>query len=117
MRLLLNAAPLGDSPRTPFTYPNKKGGASRAASLGFRLAKSTFFAAASAAAGAGAGAGKHVLVAVARSIRMGAGRIGIANPADLPEDVGLPKNAVIGREYVRGNRKEPGDPGDPSSQG
>ena len=35
--------------------------------------------------------------------------IGIANPADLPEDVGLPKNAVIGREYVRGNRKEPGD--------
>ena len=35
--------------------------------------------------------------------------VGIANPADLPKDIGLPKNAVIGREYVNGKRKEPGD--------
>ena len=35
--------------------------------------------------------------------------VGIANPAELPKDVGLPKNAVIGREYVSGRRLEPGD--------
>ena len=35
--------------------------------------------------------------------------VGIANPADLPKDIGLPKNAVIGREYVNGTRREPGD--------
>jgi len=34
--------------------------------------------------------------------------IGIANPSDLPKDVGLPTNAVIGREYVRGEKLEPG---------
>jgi len=35
--------------------------------------------------------------------------IGIANPADLPKDMGLPKNAVLGREYVEGRKLEPGD--------
>jgi len=35
--------------------------------------------------------------------------IGIANPAELPKDMGLPKNAVLGREYVEGRRLEPGD--------
>jgi len=35
--------------------------------------------------------------------------VGIANPQDLPPDVGLPKNAVLGREYVTGRRLEPGD--------
>ena len=35
--------------------------------------------------------------------------LGIANPGDLPKDMGLPKNAVIGREYVEGKRLEPGD--------
>ena len=35
--------------------------------------------------------------------------IGIANPAELPTDIGLPKNAVLGREYVTGTRLEPGD--------
>ena len=35
--------------------------------------------------------------------------LGIANPAELPKDIGLPKNAVIGREYVEGKRQEPGD--------
>ena len=35
--------------------------------------------------------------------------LGIADPADLPADVGLPKNAVMGREYVEGRKLEPGD--------
>ena len=35
--------------------------------------------------------------------------VGIANPADLPKDIGLPKNAILGREFVRGNQFEPGD--------
>ncbi len=35
--------------------------------------------------------------------------IGIANPADLPMGIGLPKNAILGREYVEGRRLEPGD--------
>ena len=35
--------------------------------------------------------------------------VGIANPSDLPKDIGLPKNAILGREYVRGNQFEPGD--------
>ena len=34
--------------------------------------------------------------------------VGIANPQELPKDVGLPTNAVIGREYVEGKRLEPG---------
>lgn len=34
--------------------------------------------------------------------------IGIANPEDLPSDIGLPTNAIIGREYVSGKRLEPG---------
>jgi len=34
--------------------------------------------------------------------------LGIADPADLPKDMGLPQNAVIGREYVEGKRLEPG---------
>ena len=35
--------------------------------------------------------------------------VGIANPAELPKDIGLPKNAVLGREYIDGIRLEPGD--------
>ena len=35
--------------------------------------------------------------------------VGIANPAELPSDIGLPKNAIMGREYVNGTRLEPGD--------
>ena len=35
--------------------------------------------------------------------------VGLAKPGELPADVGLPKNAVLGREYVGGHRKEPGD--------
>ena len=37
--------------------------------------------------------------------------VGIANPRKLKEDVGLPKNAVLGREYVDGKALEPGDRG------
>ena len=35
--------------------------------------------------------------------------IGIADPANLPKDIGLPKNAILGREYVTGAMLEPGD--------
>ena len=35
--------------------------------------------------------------------------VGFANPGGLKNDVGLPKNAVLGREYTNGLRKEPGD--------
>ncbi len=35
--------------------------------------------------------------------------VGIANPEELPKDIGLPKNAVLGREYVSGSKLEPGD--------
>ena len=34
--------------------------------------------------------------------------IGIANPAELPNDIGLPTNAVMGREYMTGVKLEPG---------
>ena len=35
--------------------------------------------------------------------------IGIADPQNLPKDIGLPKNAILGREYVTGAQLEPGD--------
>jgi type II secretory pathway component GspD/PulD (secretin) len=35
--------------------------------------------------------------------------VGLADPATMKKDVGLPKNAVVGREFVNGERKEPGD--------
>ena len=35
--------------------------------------------------------------------------LGVADPANLPTDVGLPKNAIVGREYVTGRKFEPGD--------
>jgi type II secretory pathway component GspD/PulD (secretin) len=35
--------------------------------------------------------------------------VGIANPEALPKDIGLPKNAILGREYVQGSKLEPGD--------
>ncbi len=34
--------------------------------------------------------------------------LGIADPSDLPKDIGLPQNAVAGREYVNGTKFEPG---------
>lgn len=35
--------------------------------------------------------------------------VGLTDPATMKRDAGLPKNAVLGREYVTGARKEPGD--------
>ena len=35
--------------------------------------------------------------------------VGIADPSNLPKDIGLPKNAILGREFVRGTELEPGD--------
>ena len=35
--------------------------------------------------------------------------VGIADAKNMPEDVGLPKNAVLGRTYTQGYRQEPGD--------
>jgi general secretion pathway protein D len=35
--------------------------------------------------------------------------VGIADPVEMKEDVGLPKNALLGRELMNGTRKEPGD--------
>jgi len=35
--------------------------------------------------------------------------VGISNPDNVEADVGLPKNAVLGRGYIDGTRKEPGD--------
>ena len=35
--------------------------------------------------------------------------VGFASPVDLKRDAGLPKNAVLGKEYTEGFRKEPGD--------
>ena len=35
--------------------------------------------------------------------------VGVADSKDMPEDVGLPKNAVLGRTYTQGYRLEPGD--------
>ena len=35
--------------------------------------------------------------------------VGISDPDNVAEDAGLPKNAVLGRSYTDGTRKEPGD--------
>ena len=35
--------------------------------------------------------------------------VGLADPEDIKSDVGLPKNAVLGRTYTSGIRQEPGD--------
>ena len=35
--------------------------------------------------------------------------VGLSDPDHVAPDVGLPKNAVLGRAYTEGTRKEPGD--------
>lgn len=35
--------------------------------------------------------------------------VGLADPVEMKQDVGLPKNALLGREILEGTRKEPGD--------
>ena len=42
--------------------------------------------------------------------------VGIANPDDLPKDAGLPKNAVLGRQFVDGTKLEPGDRKDAAAE-
>ena len=35
--------------------------------------------------------------------------VGLINPRDMEHDAGLPKNAVLGRQYTKGQKLEPGD--------
>ena len=35
--------------------------------------------------------------------------VGLVDPNDISKDAGLPKNAVLGRQYTDGIRREPGD--------
>ena len=35
--------------------------------------------------------------------------VGLVNPREVAPDAGLPKNAVLGRQYVKGQKLEPGD--------
>jgi type II secretory pathway component GspD/PulD (secretin) len=35
--------------------------------------------------------------------------VGLVNPREMKKDVGLPKNAVLGRQFTNGQRVEPGD--------
>ena len=35
--------------------------------------------------------------------------VGLVNPREMRPDAGLPKNAVLGRQFTRGQRLEPGD--------
>lgn len=35
--------------------------------------------------------------------------VGLINPREMNKDAGLPKNAVLGRQYTKGQRFEPGD--------
>ena len=37
--------------------------------------------------------------------------VGVANPEELPEDIGMPKNAVLSRQVQAGEKQEPGDSG------
>ena len=35
--------------------------------------------------------------------------VGIVDPHDVPAEAGLPKNAILGRQYTKGQKLEPGD--------
>ncbi len=35
--------------------------------------------------------------------------VGLVNPREMQKDAGLPKNAVLGRQYANGDKLEPGD--------
>ena len=35
--------------------------------------------------------------------------VGLVNPRSIESDAGLPKNAVLGRQYIKGQKLEPGD--------
>lgn len=35
--------------------------------------------------------------------------VGLADPVGIPQDIGMPKNAILGRDLLNGKLKEPGD--------
>ncbi|MBO7206607.1 MAG: hypothetical protein J6W10_03225 [Kiritimatiellae bacterium] len=35
--------------------------------------------------------------------------VGLINPREMSNDAGMPKNAILGRQYTKGQRLEPGD--------
>ena len=43
--------------------------------------------------------------------------VGLVNPHEIREDAGLPKNAVLGRQYTKGQKLEPGDRPERSMEG
>ena len=43
--------------------------------------------------------------------------VGLVNPHVIQENAGLPKNAVLGRQYVKGQKLEPGDRPEKSMEG
>ena len=43
--------------------------------------------------------------------------VGLVNPREISADAGLPKNAVLGRQYTKGQKLEPGDRPERSMEG
>ena len=43
--------------------------------------------------------------------------VGLVNPREMKPDAGLPKNAVLGRQYTKGQKLEPGDRPEKSMEG
>ncbi len=43
--------------------------------------------------------------------------VGLVDPKDMRKDAGLPKNAVLGRQYTKGQKLEPGDRPDKNLEG
>ena len=43
--------------------------------------------------------------------------VGLVNPRSVDADAGLPKNAVLGRQYIKGQKLEPGDRAEKNMEG
>ena len=43
--------------------------------------------------------------------------VGLVNPREMKPDAGLPKNAILGRQYVKGQKLEPGDKPEKNMEG
>lgn len=43
--------------------------------------------------------------------------VGLVDPHDVPADAGLPKNAILGRQYTKGQKLEPGDKPEKNMEG
>ena len=43
--------------------------------------------------------------------------VGLVDPRNIMEDAGLPKNAILGRQYTRGQKLEPGDKPEKNMEG